>query len=236
MGAGKIYLSAKRRNGNGGRRKSKAVTLVASKRSYRKPLPTMAPRSKLLKLRYGFFDIALSSNIGSVGGHIFRANSIQDPDQTGIGHRVRGFDQWMTFYDHYCVLGSKITCNYAYEKAGNTTSPSGMISMLIKDSFVVPTSTNVVQESRYVKTRIINNQIGSKRIVSSFSAKKFFGRRKGTLLNDARLTGTDTTDPAEEVAFILTYTALNGNTSLVFCSGYIDYIVVLFEPKQPPES
>lgn len=39
--------------------------------------------------------------------HVFRLNSIYDPDQDGVGHQPAFHDQWADFYSKYRVLGCK---------------------------------------------------------------------------------------------------------------------------------
>lgn len=70
------------------------------------------PKSMFTTLKY----VQAGSLNPGVGGtnaiQVFRANDIYDPDYTGAGHQPRGFDQWMTLYDHFYVKRSKITIEY----------------------------------------------------------------------------------------------------------------------------
>jgi len=61
---------------------------------------------QIVKLRYAE-DVNISAGI-ALGSYDFRANSIFDPNLTGIGHQPLGHDQWAVFYDHYVVLGARI--------------------------------------------------------------------------------------------------------------------------------
>lgn len=46
--------------------------------------------------------------IASAGVYVFSANGLYDPNITGVGHQVNGFDQFMALYNEYIVLGSTI--------------------------------------------------------------------------------------------------------------------------------
>jgi hypothetical protein len=39
----------------------------------------------------------------------YASNSIFDPNLTATGHQPLSHDQWSQFYQHYLVMGSKIT-------------------------------------------------------------------------------------------------------------------------------
>lgn len=45
---------------------------------------------------------------GTIESYLFRANSIFDPNFTGIGHQPIGHDQWKNFYRRYKVTDSTI--------------------------------------------------------------------------------------------------------------------------------
>jgi hypothetical protein len=69
------------------------------------------PNNFVTKLRY-HDSVPINAANGTVAGHVFRANSPYDPDYTASGHQPRYFDQIMPLYDHYQVLGSKITVKF----------------------------------------------------------------------------------------------------------------------------
>lgn len=51
---------------------------------------------------YAYFgNFAITSGITSTA--VIRLNSLFDPDQTGVGHQPRGYDQWKLFYLNYVV-------------------------------------------------------------------------------------------------------------------------------------
>lgn len=71
------------------------------------------PSTIITKLRY-VDTYTLTSTTGSMATQIWRANSLFDPDETGVGHQPLYRDEYAGIYNHYVVLGSKITayvCN-----------------------------------------------------------------------------------------------------------------------------
>lgn len=66
------------------------------------------PQQLVATLRYSEI-VGIATNIGGVGEYVFRTNSLYDPNYTSTGHQPMYFDQYMTVYNHYTVLKSKIT-------------------------------------------------------------------------------------------------------------------------------
>ena len=78
------------------------------------------PDRTLIKMRY-VSDIVLNPAAGSTASYVYSCNGMYDPDITSTGHQPMGFDQWMAFYQHYTVLGSKLSCSFASSNADLTT-------------------------------------------------------------------------------------------------------------------
>lgn len=62
--------------------------------------------------------------------HQFSLNSLFDPDQTGVGHQPRTYDEWSAFYKSYRVNGCKLELDISESTADSITayiwaSPSG---------------------------------------------------------------------------------------------------------------
>lgn len=65
------------------------------------------PNTKVAKLRYAT-EFSIDASQTTIGAYVFRANSLYDPESTGIGHSYYMFDQIMLLYRRYRVLGSRI--------------------------------------------------------------------------------------------------------------------------------
>ncbi len=61
------------------------------------------------------------------GFHVFRANSVFDPDFAIGGHQPRGFDQLASLYDEYIVTKAVITVRF--QNTSTTSSPYGFIAV-----------------------------------------------------------------------------------------------------------
>ncbi len=58
-------------------------------------------------------EINLDPGVAGVAAyHSFRANDCFDPDETGVGHQPRGFDQIIPMYEHFTVIGSKMKATF----------------------------------------------------------------------------------------------------------------------------
>lgn len=96
------------------------------------------PKRKRVTMRY--VDYVQLDGTGAVGGnvsHIYRANSIYDPDQTGTGHQPMGHDLYAGLYEHYSVVRSAIKCTFYMD--GNLLVP--VIIRVRGDSDTVVSST-----------------------------------------------------------------------------------------------
>jgi len=80
---------------------------------YRDPFPAV----EKYQMRYSQ-TITINPGIGACGVYKFRANSIFDPDYTGIGHQPYGHDNLESIYQHYTVDSSTITVTPTVGVAG----------------------------------------------------------------------------------------------------------------------
>lgn len=70
-------------------------------------------------LKY-FDQITIDAGVGLASNYFYRANSLFDPDFTGVGHQPTGFDEYSNIYDRYKVLKSKMTI-YVSSLTSNAT-------------------------------------------------------------------------------------------------------------------
>lgn len=194
------------------------------------------PNAMVTKMRYSDV-ISINATSGLIGTHVFRANGLYDPDLTGTGHQPLGFDQFMgVMYNHYCVLGSKITIQPIGQSG---TAEAHEVSLVLSDvNNVSSLGSNDLREQPNCITQLFGNLAGDgggqpKKMYGKFSMKKFF--RRGV---EKDLSGTTTSDPSEQAYWIICSNAVpsSGDASNVNFRVIIDYIVLLTEPRQLTQS
>jgi len=80
-----------------------------------------------------------------------RGNALFDPDQTGVGHQPKGFDQYSQIYSKYRVYSSRIQCSAL---VGNSST---CILAIVPDTDVIlsVTPSSLGEDARCKKTTII---------------------------------------------------------------------------------
>lgn len=196
------------------------------------------PNRFATKLRYVEFTTINPGVAGIAGVHVVKANGMYDPNQTGVGHQPRGFDQLMSMYDHFTVVGARISVQFS-TYANSAYSPLN-VGIALKDSNSAYTDANDYLEGRNVVSRMIGATTtqsagGISSLSKSFSTRKFLGRSKP--LSDPELKGSTVTDPAELAYFHIFAAPMDtSDVDPVTISYRIDYLCVLTEPKQPAQS
>jgi len=194
----------------------------------RQPVPPTA----LVKLRY-CQTIGIDAGAGFTNSRLFRCNSIYDPDYSSTSstqHAPLGKDQWMSFYQIYCVLGSQITVTPI-----NTSSTVPlMFGVTLRQGGVTlavnPTSLREQGDSswRYAGDM---NQTGRKSLTKKFSTKKFLGFNNPT--NENSCCASSTGNPASEAYYQVWVAAADGTSNPSNCTLQItmDFIVHFSQPK-----
>lgn len=210
------------------------------KRRYRRRTPlyrnSMGLGNKLVrKTRYVEKNIVLNPSIGGLAdSYVFSANGLYDPNVSGAGHQPIGFDQIMNFYDHYVVLGSKITVRVLN---GDTTN-SMICGVTLQDNATeVPNATRLIENGRCKWTQLAaantsyaGSSVGPKTLVMKCNPNKFLGRSKP--LADSQLKGSASSNPTEQAywhVFAEPNTTADGGS--VQLHVVLDYLVAYIEPK-----
>lgn len=203
------------------------------------------PKSKMVKLRY-VEELQLDAASGVPAVHVWRANSLYDPNSSGVGHQPSNFDTWSNIYDHYTVLGSKITVQYVPDSSTSITPAFVGIALSDSGTTVAGSSTTELLERKLTQSsrRSVGliSSYAFKPIVHTFSASKFFGRPKNVLIGDGTYRGKmgnfgTGSDPSEQAFYEVFTTSINGNNpGIVNFLVTIDYVAVLTEPKPTDSS
>lgn len=191
------------------------------------------------KLRYADTHDLTFGGVTAYSDVIYRANCAFDPYATGVGHQPRGFDQYMTMYDHFTVVGSKISLTFTNESNAAPVSMPIACAVVLSDNNVPITTSwaDIMERGDIAKTTIAHPE-GSNAVRSikkGFGAKKFFS--VSNVMDNANLKGDVVTSPQEQAYFhILNAVPAIASDRGVNVQVVIDYIVVFSEPKQPPQS
>lgn len=187
------------------------------------------PNRFIFKTRY--CEPIVTINPGAAGvpaTHVFSANSLFDPDFTGVGHQPVGFDQIMPMYDHYTVIGARIRVNCTNTDPG---SPQTVVVSLRDNTTTVNDIGRTIENGRCRWVTLSESVAGgaTKTMTMGFSANKFFGHK---VLDGDKYKGTISTSPADSAYFHITAAPLEGvDAASIRCNITIEYIAVLTEPK-----
>jgi len=188
------------------------------------------PKKFVTKLVYSD-SFTLNPASASVANHVFTANGLFDPNITGAGHQPRGFDQIMTMFDHYVVIGSKMVARFS--NPNNSQAIFGGI--VLRDSQDITTNVRDWEENGYVRTVMVSssNGTGGSTLTYACNPSKFLGRSKP--LSDSQLKGSVISNPTEQAYFHVGSWPIDAasDLSVLACNITIEYIVAFIEPKNP---
>lgn len=220
MAAGKIYLVSKT---------SKKATKKRRKRLY---IPKGIPNKQKIKFTYSE-QFTINSGINTAANHVFSANGMYDPDITGTGHQPLLFDQYVaTLYNHYTVIGSKITCYFA-----NTDTVHGQIcGVRLSDSVTALTNpTQLLEQGRssYKLYAPIAAGGGTAPCTLKVAPPKFLASAKGSLSND-QLRGNSAANPSEQCYFHVFGMCDDSASDAggINVTVVIEYLAMLTEPNK----
>lgn len=193
------------------------------------------PQSRTVRLVYCSQDSINGGAAGIAAVKVFSANGIYDPDITGSGHQPMGFDQIMPLYDHYTVIASRIRVRFAPYASGDLAIPP-MVGIHISDSASAITGLqpeHIAEIGSKTQQYGMANQVGFNRdtqMRAKVNVKKYF--KVKSLIGDSLYRGDASSNPSEQVYFILWAAGLGGNDATqvgVFVE--IEYLVKFTEPK-----
>lgn len=188
------------------------------------------PAKKIVRMMYTD-NFILTSSTGFHDAAVWMVNSTVDPDYSnkGTNHQPFGRDEWVTYYNKYCVIGAKTHLKFRW----NTGSPSTPVLCGGYPDVDATYSTSVTdKQERYPgSTGILSVDPSSTyEVIIPFSVKKFF--RHGSPLNDHQLSpakGANPTIPAFVNTFVQSVDGSSTSTA-VQCNIKIEMLVVLLDP------
>lgn len=190
------------------------------------------PKTFITKLKYT--EKITNFNPGAAGAAtavVYSCNNLHDPSTTYGGHQPYGFDQLMTWYDHFVVLGSKIKVTFTNV---NDTNNAYIVALgKNDDSTYVSPNMETVCESPFIKSTVMSNNASSRSVVTltdTCSVKKYLGR--SNVLSDPELKGSAASGPAEQAYYIIYASDMGiGDPDNLNAFVEIEYIAAFIEPK-----
>lgn len=165
----------------------------------------------------------------------FRANSIYDPNFTGVGHQPMGHDEWSSFYNHYQVKASRIKCQLAnQEQTGG--EPVVFWIELAAASAATLNPTTAIERGR-AAWKCVGQQTDTiaAPLNNEYDAMKFFGK---AIANQTTQVANFGSNPSEDVFFHVGYGPMStlATPRLWQLLVVIEYDCVFTEPKELLES
>jgi len=183
---------------------------------------------KMLKMTHKYIEtINVLSTSGTPAVARYRANGMYDPYQTGGGHQPLYFDQMVALYNHYTVIGSKITAKFV--PTSSTSVPQHVGINLNDDTTSIANFVDVAEQTQSRIKAIAYTPEKPATLSCKYSAKKMYG---GSVLANADLRCTGTSDPSEQAYFVLYTAPLDGAATVgAYIVVTVEYIVVWREIK-----
>lgn len=195
------------------------------------PLVSGIAKTTTVKLRYYTDRTLADPGVGGCVYWVFRANSIYDPDQSGIGSQPRGTDQYFALYNKATVLASKIFVNAIGSASGGvfgaTIRPTTSGSLVPKEYIEDPLTSYAYSNS---------NTTINLSCINSFSAKQYFNVKDP--LDEEDLKCTAASDPSKQAYWHVwsgAYTAASDPVAPTV-NVLIEYTVEFSEPAALPSS
>jgi hypothetical protein len=194
---------------------------------------------KLVRLRY-VENISINPTTTNSSQWSFRANSIFDPNFTGVGHQPNWHDTYSGLYREYTVLGAKCVVQeqpWGVNATQQTNTPFHWTVLLLHkyDNFPVTMTETELLENNVVKAGRVKQanmpydrrNYSNTTLKTNFSAKKFFRISKDVSSYEAN-TSIFGTNPAAGAYFTFIGFPVDGTDGSTAVFRFtIEYIVLM---------
>lgn len=191
------------------------------------------PASVVKRLRYST-NVALSSTAGAVATNVFRANDLFDPEFTGTGHQPMGFDQMMTFFNHFVVLKARLICTFV-----NTVASTPTVCIRQDgDSSAITVIDRIIELGGVVMDVLQSkNTYGSSATLElDLDIAKLQGVSQAAITSDPSLQGNAAASPAEVTYFHVAMWDTSTTTGGCIVNVVLEQTAVFLEPRDITES
>jgi hypothetical protein len=147
--------------------------------------------------------------------YAYNANSVYDPNRTGVGHQPMYHDQMVVLYNRYRVRG------FAYEIIiSNLNTPATVVVSLTNGS-VGPLSATDASENPYSKQAIVNTMANGGGSVRKFKGYVSLKTILGENITDDRDQAQSGYSPSNTVLLAIQTETLDGATNITSLNIYV---------------
>jgi hypothetical protein len=197
------------------------------------PWMPIFPARVVKRLRYNDV-VSITTTAGAVGSYVLRANDLFDPDFTGTGHQPMGFDALCLFYNHFCVVRSKLTVAFQNTVAcpvHSSVRVDGDSTLITVPSRIIELGGNVMVDLEQKTTA------GSTRVAElSVDIGKLQGVAQSSITSDPSLQGSAGASPLECTYFHMQIWNDNGVSGSVYANFILEQEAVFSEPRDDVQS
>lgn len=215
------------------------------RRSYRARRPRRIarrpfPETQAVKLRYvDTYNLAVTPGDGTLGGHVWRLNSIYDPDAATGGHRPYGTAVYDTQYSEYIVLGAKATLLITAGTTGTSFNPT-RVGLWMHNSTTAPSTMNtalkIMENPAPQVSRLITAEKPTATMTWKYSAKRWYYPEDpmDQLDRNRGLTGglAVGSNPTTQANLFLWYDGVQQSSSQLKATIKIEYVVRYMSRKE----
>lgn len=195
-------------------------------------MPLFGQRTRRV-VQYASQYTGVTSGAGSAGSYVFSANGLFDPDITSTGHQPMGFDQMMTFYNHYCVTRSRIRVQFAA-----TAAAQPCVALAVSG-----TATPLTDPARIMEAGRCSLTWGTGVGVANshgvLRASCNVGKFQGMVfdVDNPDLSGNSASNPTEQVYYVIyVWNPIDSIVTSVGIQVLIEFDTLFREPRDPTSS
>jgi hypothetical protein len=176
-----------------------------------------------------FARIAITSTSGAVAQNVLRHNGLLDVDVTGGATQPEGFDEWMTMYDRFRVVASKLKLKSA--SSGTTNLNGSFICVLTPSTSATVYATIADAESAPFAISKMYSFGGNPLTMSKYlSVSTLVGISPQAVLAEQSYSGTVGADPGDPTYWHLTFQAMDAaTTTSAYLFVEIEFLVDFFD-------
>lgn len=114
------------------------------------------------RLKYSEVTALTPAGVGVPYVYLFRANSIYDPDYSGVGHQPLGRDELAAVYNKYCVR----SFSYVITFSNQSTTDYADVAVVLRPNPSTISLMSTVLETINVKSGVVGPETGAKNILT----------------------------------------------------------------------